>query len=508
MDRPFGTERLSPLRSQAGADARSSRLLAGLIGFCAVVFLVDLVVPIGAGSAIPYVLAAMAALWLPRRRQRMFIAALGTCLTVLGFFFPFPRGELFLIALQSRGLAMLAIWSTTYLGNLLVRRTDQLRDREARLRAILDAAVDAVFTTDREGTIESCNPAAEQMFAARATDLVGRNIDVILPRLDFGGDTEPETAFERFRDTPGVLQGRRLDGGRFPVDVTWSVVVSPEVVGSPAVVAIVREISDLVEAQDRAIQAERLAAIGQTIAALSHESRNELNTLRLTTELLRRVAHDPPQVLSLLDRLQHSQGRLLRLFEDVRGFAAGIVLEPVECCLARVWARAWDELAGRREGRDAVLHERVEAVDLTCLADEFRLEQVFRNLFENSLAACDDPMRIEIACAPAEMNGEPALAITVRDNGPGIPPDVQKRIFEPFFTTKTRGTGLGMPISRRIIEAHGGRMTVGECRSGAEFQITLPRQAPASCAAEPMVQAEESKVSEAMARSGGLPACH
>jgi signal transduction histidine kinase len=99
--------------------------------------------------------------------------------------------------------------------------------------------------------------------------------------------------------------------------------------------------------------------------------------------------------------------------------------------------------------------------------------QVFRNLFENSLAACTDPVEIEIAAQEIERGGRFA-EIRVRDNGPGLKPEQRERVFEPFYTTKSKGTGLGMAIVRRTIDAHGGRVFVGEHRSGAEFVIQLP----------------------------------
>jgi signal transduction histidine kinase len=105
--------------------------------------------------------------------------------------------------------------------------------------------------------------------------------------------------------------------------------------------------------------------------------------------------------------------------------------------------------------------------------------QVFRNILDNALNAGAEPARVEITCTGAELDGQPAIRVAVRDNGPGLSPESRRRIFEPFFTTKTRGTGLGMAITRRIVEAHGGRIAVGEGGDpGAEIIITLPRGLP------------------------------
>ena len=137
---------------------------------------------------------------------------------------------------------------------------------------------------------------------------------------------------------------------------------------------------------------------------------------------------------------------------------------------------AWRHLVSLREGREDVLREESGGLDLHGLVDASRLEQVFRNILENSLAACRDPVEITIRCMPAEIDDHPALRIAVRDNGPGLNAEQGQKIFEPFFTTKTKGTGLGMSITKRIVEAHGGRIAVGEgAGPGAEIVLALPR---------------------------------
>ncbi len=122
------------------------------------------------------------------------------------------------------------------------------------------------------------------------------------------------------------------------------------------------------------------------------------------------------------------------------------------------------------------MQEETNGIDLTCRVDAFRLEQVFRNLMENSLAACDDPVRIKICCLESILDDVPAVRISVRDNGPGLSDQQTARVFDAFFTTKADGTGLGMAISERIIEAHRGTIEVQDCdKQGAEFVISLPR---------------------------------
>ncbi|HKI19082.1 MAG TPA: ATP-binding protein, partial [Isosphaeraceae bacterium] len=124
----------------------------------------------------------------------------------------------------------------------------------------------------------------------------------------------------------------------------------------------------------------------------------------------------------------------------------------------------------------AILREVIDGVDLGCTADPFRLEQVFRNILENALTAGSALVVIEVGCAAAKLDGQPALRIAVRDYGPGIEPEQRPKIFDPFFTTKAKGTGLGTAIAKRIVEAHGGRIAVGDADGpGAVFLITLPK---------------------------------
>ena len=165
-----------------------------------------------------------------------------------------------------------------------------------------------------------------------------------------------------------------------------------------------------------------------------------------------------------------------QLYEEVRGYAAPLILEREKVSLQSVWRQAWGTLELLRKGRDVSLVEEVDSLDLRCAVDSFRLQQVFRNILENALAACKDPVKITITCSEANLKNHQAIRIAIRDNGPGLKKEQRQRIFEPFFTTKTKGTGLGMAIAKRIVETHGGSIEIGEDgHAGAEILITLLR---------------------------------
>jgi signal transduction histidine kinase len=195
--------------------------------------------------------------------------------------------------------------------------------------------------------------------------------------------------------------------------------------------------------------------------------------------MLQWEVEDRPEALDLIARIQKAQDHLQQLYEEVRNYAAPLKLEREPCDVGAVWRQAWTNLALQRQGRDAALAEETGGLDLTCPVDPFRLEQVFRNVFENALAACPDPVRLTVRCTAATLDGRDAVQVSAQDNGPGLTDEQRRRIFDPFFTTKTKGTGLGMAIAKRIIETHGGRIGVGPAAGGgAEILITLPRESP------------------------------
>jgi len=233
---------------------------------------------------------------------------------------------------------------------------------------------------------------------------------------------------------------------------------------------------DLTE-QKKTEQTERLAAIGQMITAVTHESRNSLQRIQAGIDMLRMDLEANADAVTELNRIERANDQLTQLYEELYSYAAPIKLDVAMRSIDEVWRMTWSNLVRLREGRQAELSEAPNGCDLRCELDEFRIEQVFRNLMENSLTACTDPVDIQIVCSDAVLARRPALLITFRDNGPGLSDETKRRIFEPFFSTKSKGTGLGMSIAQRIVEAHHGVIAVSDnLHAGAEIYITLPRQ--------------------------------
>lgn len=224
------------------------------------------------------------------------------------------------------------------------------------------------------------------------------------------------------------------------------------------------------QAEARALHAERLAAIGQVVTSMAHESRNFLQRICNSIEFLEEIDKDNPEALQEIARIKTAEQGLEHLLDELREFAAPMKLDKSRQSLETVWRVAWSEVTSAKGLGNARIDEAVDETDLHCHIDAFRIGQVFRNLFENSLAACGDSPCIQVHC----QNGGGTLKVAIRDNGSGLDAEQQENVFQPFFTTKAKGTGLGMAIVKRIVEAHGGDISVGRCTDGAEFLIKLP----------------------------------
>ena len=270
------------------------------------------------------------------------------------------------------------------------------------------------------------------------------------------------------------VEGQRKDGTTFPMLLAVS---EFEDAGHRVLTAIVRDVSDIRAAQERALQAERLAAIGEAMTGLAHESRNALQRRQSCLEMLTALVADNPDATDMMNRLQAAQSDLHRLYEEVREYAAPVASRTEPTDIGQVLAESWNDTTTVNPERTASLIQPESTPDLTCDINLYAIRQVFRNLLQNSYAACEDPIEVSVRYAETSIDDRPALEISLTDNGPGLTPDQRRRLFEPFYTTKTRGTGLGMAIVSRIVTAHGGRAEAGRHNDhGTEIVITLPRE--------------------------------
>lgn len=358
------------------------------------------------------------------------------------------------------------------------------RVAEDRLR-LLDAAIgnlnegmlisraDEIWS---ESPIVFANQAVSAITGYSSDELTGRTSEILnchttgkhvveeLDReLSFGNAVTREVLIQRNDET------------QIPVELHLSPVNDSSGVRTHTV-ATLRDISERKLAEERALQAERLTAIGTAMTGLAHESRNALQRSQASLDMLSAIIGDgDPDTGKLIQRIQLAQGDLHRLYEDVREYARPIRVKTVPKSLNELLHQAWDELIVKRDGRNAQLVEQTETEELTCPVEPFLIRQVFRNVLGNSLAACKDPVCITVTWSDTTLRNQPALRVSLHDNGPGLIPAAREKLFEEFFTTKTHGTGLGLAIVKRFIDAHSGTLTIGESSNGLELVLTLPR---------------------------------
>jgi PAS domain S-box-containing protein len=358
------------------------------------------------------------------------------------------------------------------------QRLELARERsEAAFRTLVQTAPCMIVIVRPDHTLLYFSPFAAELTGRATTEVLAADFFRLFLPPEYQSAVEEKLhkalagKIVREFETPVLCK----DGSRRWV--LWNVRRMPDYEGQPALLNVGQDITELKQAQERTLQAERLAAIGQMMTGLAHESGNALARSQACLEMLMLEVQDRPEAVDLVGRIQKAQDHLQQLYEEVRNYAAPLKLEREVCGVESVWRQAWANLAVRRQGRQAALHEECAGVDLRCSVDPFRLEQVFRNALENALAACKDPVEIVICCQAVTQEGQLALRVAVRDNGPGLTAEQRQRIFEPFFTTKTKGTGLGMAIARRIAEAHGGLISAGAAPGGgAEIVLLLPRE--------------------------------
>lgn len=350
----------------------------------------------------------------------------------------------------------------------------QLRTQRDLAEGLIETAQAIVLVLDLECGIVRCNGFLKDLIGLDVPPSSGKNwLQELIPAAD-------QHRFEKM--LMSILHGAivRDQATRLKVAdgterlISWS---GKQLDGNHIVRGLLlvgHDVTELNFAQHRLVQSERLAAIGQMITGLAHESRNAFQRSQACLEMLGLEVQDRPAALDLIQRIQRAQDHLHHLYEEVRFYAAPIHLERAECRLEQIWRETWRHLEALWRAKSIRLVESVQQSDFVVLADSHALERVFRNLFENAIAASPHNSEVELGAIPCSLGDRLGVEVRVRDHGHGLERGTRERIFEPFFTTRTQGTGLGLPITKRLVEAHGGTIEFGWPSDGAEAIVRLP----------------------------------
>ena len=357
---------------------------------------------------------------------------------------------------------------------------DELRRAKEFSELVINSSVDGILAFDRDCRYTVWNPGMERITGMSADAVLGKCAFDVFPFLR---QTREDRAF--FATLAGCWSERTDRPFRIPetgregfFEAHYSPLREPsgEIVGG---LAIIRDITERKHSDERVLQAERLNAIAQMVTGMAHESRNALQRSQACLDVLSLKVQDRPEVHDLIARIQKAQDHLHNLYEEVRAYASPIKLEREYCNLEEMVKSAWNDVTVRQTNKKAATLKFSESNgEPRCHVDPDAMQKVFCNVLENSLAVSNEPVEIVVEWNDRYEQDSSALIVTLRDNGPGLTVEQQTKIFDPFYTTKTQGTGLGMAIAKRIVEAHGGRIVARpNTPSGAEIQITLPRTA-------------------------------
>lgn len=359
-------------------------------------------------------------------------------------------------------------------GNLQNQLREQEEQRHAfketrdYLASILDNSADMIATTALDGTVVEFNHGAEQILGYTRSEVTGRTADAIYCDQQ-----------ERRRLYTAVRQGEtaqhaetRLackNGTLIDVDLTISPLrnTAGDLIGS---VCIGRDITQAKALRRELIQAEKLASVGQVAGWIAHQIRNLLGRQLMDAAALHPDAAAVGRTHAHRD-LTDAIATMDCLVTDLLDYSKTLSLHPTTIDLN---AALYDMLRDMPV-ETAPLHvERDFATDLTPVSvDVFKLEQAIGNLFKNAVQAMPEGglLRVRTRKGP----GPDEVSISIEDHGPGIAPEHLDKVFQPFYTTKSGGTGLGLAMCARIIEAHGGRISVTNVvPHGARFTLVMP----------------------------------
>jgi two-component system sensor kinase FixL len=354
------------------------------------------------------------------------------------------------------------------------RLAGQLGASEARWRAIVDSAVDAIIVIDAHGTIEAFNRAAERLFGYTPEEALGRNVDMLMPSPYH---EEHGTYLARYLATGrariiGVgreVKGLRKDGTAFPLHLSVGEMV---VQGERKFTGILHDLSDRVAMEAQLREQATLARLGEMAAVVAHEVKNPLAGIRgaiqvVGSRLPENAAYTPvfQEIVSRIDALDQMMKELLLFARPPQPKRTPTDLVPLVASTASLLSE------------DPSLRQvdvEVAGSAPPVAADPEMLKIVFQNLLINGAHAMQGKGRIRVAVDAADTS----CRVTFTDGGPGIPVDIREQIFTPFFTTKSRGSGLGLPTAKRLIEAHDGQILI-DCppTGGTTVTVRLPMAA-------------------------------
>jgi PAS domain S-box-containing protein len=359
------------------------------------------------------------------------------------------------------------------------RMQQSLLARNAELHAlrrfndsILQNMGDGLITADRAGRITLLNRAAAELFGIPIGDWIGKSLAALPGNYTSLVEILTNALAEK---KPLRYQEISIRDGKnetIPLRVQTSFLRDAENVIT-GVIGIVDDLRQAKEMEARQRRLDRLEAISQMTASVAHEIRNPLVTLSLGIRYLEKNLEAQGEYQETLQRLQRQVDRLTQIVNEFLAFSRPPSLNLELCDIAQILNQAMEISDSYLAEKEIIVYREYGPV-LEMKVDSEHLERVFRNLISNAVEAMPEGGKLYLRAYDCSQD---FLAIQIQDTGVGMPAEVAEHVFEPFYTTKSKGTGLGLTIAQRIIEEHGGQISVqSQMSKGTTFTILLPKR--------------------------------
>ncbi len=361
-----------------------------------------------------------------------------------------------------------------------------LASRSAELRALLDTVIDAVVVIDADGTVRSINPAAERQFGYFAEEVVGNNVSMLMPepyrsRHKTYLDHYLQTGEKRIIGSDRVVVGARKDGTTFPMKLAVGEMAFNKQRHFIGFVRDLTEVEDtaaqLQESQNEIARLSRYTELGEMASTLAHELNQPLSTAANYVQGARRMLEmaEDPKLVRIRAALGDAAEQILRagdIIRHLREFVTRGDADKQDCDVRNLIEEAGVlALQGARGMGVRTFFEFTTASKV--LANKVQIQQVLVNLMRNAIEAMRDTPTKTLVVRTSDADG--VVAIDVIDSGSGIAPEIADSLFQPFVSGKRGGMGVGLSISKRIVEAHGGTIiATANTNGGTRFRFTLP----------------------------------
>jgi two-component system, NtrC family, sensor histidine kinase AtoS len=363
----------------------------------------------------------------------------------------------------------------------LRERFEEVANLKSYTDSILASITSGIVTLDLDGRVATVNPAAELLTGLFAGEIVGRYCTEAFAHTPEVSEILMEALASRAGLGHVSLSLRRRNGTTVPVEMSTAPLRGLE--GKDlGVVGVFRDVSQVRELESQLRRSDRLAALGTLAAGLAHEIKNPLASLRTFTRIIPRKFEDARFRETFMRVVPHELERINGIVEQLLELARPIRLRPAPLTISGVLDRVLELYANELDAKGIVVTREYAREVPSITADPERLYEAFVNLVSNAIAAMAPGGRLTLRTGwhrPGEPMGRGAagrrVRVEIEDTGSGISASEAEKVFDPFFTTKAEGTGLGLALTHKIIEDHGGSIGFRSAPGvGTVFTVLLP----------------------------------